>query len=187
MKIGKIIDYVDGVKPNAYSEEEKVLWLNEVEGVIQTDVLLRRPEEIITYYYHSLWEGTGLSFPDDGTLMLPEAIEAHPGGTVTLSGLSEGAGNELVAAPVLEVREGGRVLCFAPGTFSRTGITETAEALLEFDGSGTEVLAAAPFQKLYYTYLLAMIDFHNGEYSKYQNGMALFNSFLVCYSRWICS
>ena len=184
MNIQKIIDYIDGIKPNPYSEEDKVMWLNEVEGVIQTDVLLRGVSDIVTYFYRSLWEGEGIVFADDATLVLPDPAEVHKGGRVTLSGLSKALGNELIDAVVEEVKDGGCVVRFAPGTFSKIGITETAEALLEFDGAETELLAEAPFQKLYYTYLMAMIDLANGDYSKYQNAMTLFNSHLTCYSRW---
>lgn len=184
MNIQKIIDYIDGIKPNPYTEEDKVMWLNEVEGVIQTDVLLRGPADIVTYFYRSLWEGEGIVFADDATLILPDPAEVHKGGRVTLSGLTVALGNELIEAVVEAVEEGGRVLKFAPGTFSKVGVTETAEAMLEFDGSNTELLAEAPFQKLYYTYLMAMIDLVNGDYSKYQNAMTLFNSHLTCYSRW---
>lgn len=184
MNIQKIIDYVDGIKPNPYTEEDKVMWLNEVEGVIQTDVLLCGAEDIVTYFYNSLWEGEGISFPDDATLVLPDPAEVHKGGKVTLSGLQTALGNELIDAVVEEVAENGRVLKFAQGTFPKTGVTETAEAMLEFDGAQTELLAEAPFQKLYYTYLIAMIDLANGDYSKYQNSMVLFNSHLTCYSRW---
>ncbi|MBQ2764125.1 MAG: hypothetical protein IJF43_03685 [Firmicutes bacterium] len=187
MNIQKIIDYIDGIKPNPYTEEDKVIWLNEVEGVIQTDVLLREPEEIVTYYYRTLWEGEGICFADDATLILPQPAEVHKGGKVTLSGLSAALGNELIDAEVVDVREKGRVLKFAPGTFSKIGITETAEAMVEFDGAETELLAEAPYQKLYYTYLMAMIDLANGDYSKYQNAMTLFNSHLVCYTRWKAS
>lgn len=184
MNIQKIIDYIDGIKPNPYTEEDKVMWLNEVEGVIQTDVLLRGPADIVTYFYRSLWEGEGIVFADDATLILPDPAVVHKGGRVTLSGLTDALGNELIEAVVEAVEEGGRVLKFAPGTFSKVGVTETAEAMLEFDGSNTELLAEAPFQKLYYTYLMAMIDLVNGDYSKYQNAMTLFNSHLTCYSRW---
>lgn len=38
MKLGEIITYVDGVKPNAFSAEDKVLWLNELEYELQADV-----------------------------------------------------------------------------------------------------------------------------------------------------
>lgn len=46
-----VIDMVDEIKPNAFSNEVKTQWLNECEGLVQTEVLLFASEEIITYHY----------------------------------------------------------------------------------------------------------------------------------------
>ena len=46
-----VIDMVDEIKPNAFSNEAKTQWLNECEGLVQTEVLLFASEEIITYHY----------------------------------------------------------------------------------------------------------------------------------------
>lgn len=35
-----VIDMVDEIKPNAFSNEAKTQWLNECEGLVQTEVLL---------------------------------------------------------------------------------------------------------------------------------------------------
>ena len=45
------IDMVDEMKPNAFSNAAKTQWLNECEGLVQTEVLLLAGEEIITYDY----------------------------------------------------------------------------------------------------------------------------------------
>lgn len=45
------IQKADMTTPNAFSPEVKVEWLNEVEGMVQTQVLLFAPEEIITYEF----------------------------------------------------------------------------------------------------------------------------------------
>lgn len=104
MKLEQIIRMVDDIKPNAFSDETKTIWLSECEGLVQTEVMLLDPAEIIRY-----------SFEAD--------------------------------------RE-------------------------------AELLAKAPHDKIYWTYLTAMIDFGNGEYSKYQNTMELFNSYFGEYMRW---
>lgn len=51
MTIKKVIEFVDEIKPNAFSNEAKTAWLNECEGLVQTEVLLWASEEIITYDY----------------------------------------------------------------------------------------------------------------------------------------
>lgn len=51
MTVSQVIQAVDEVKPNAFSNEEKTRWLNEVEGMVQTEVLLFASEEVIAYSY----------------------------------------------------------------------------------------------------------------------------------------
>lgn len=49
MTVSELIAYVDSVKPNAFSDSDKVLWLNEIEARVQLEVMLRWPGEVIQY------------------------------------------------------------------------------------------------------------------------------------------
>ena len=51
MTLSQVIQAVDEVKPNAFSNETKTAWLSEAEGMVQTQILLWASEEIITYDY----------------------------------------------------------------------------------------------------------------------------------------
>ena len=51
MTIGKVIERVDAVKPNAFDSETKVEWLNALEGRIAADVFLMAAEEIVQLHY----------------------------------------------------------------------------------------------------------------------------------------
>ena len=51
MTLGQVISMVDSIEANAYPTEVKTAWLNEVEGIVQTDVLLLRVEDVIQYDY----------------------------------------------------------------------------------------------------------------------------------------
>lgn len=104
MKLREVISYVDSIKPNAFSDEVKVQWINEVEGYVQTDVMLLDILEVLKY-----------SYPKD---------------------------------------------------------------------MDTELLVANPHSKIYYTYLVAMVDFANGEYNKYANTLQMYNEFLNEYMIW---
>lgn len=104
MKLREVILYVDSIKPNSFPAEVKVQWINEVEGFVQTDVMLLDILEVSKYSY-------------------PEDME-------------------------------------------------------------TELLVANPHSKIYYTYLVAMVDFANGEYNKYANTLQMYNEFLNEYMIW---
>ena len=103
-KLNDVLSYVDEIRPNAFTDEHKLKWLNELEGTIQQLVLRRKPEETVLY-----------QLPGDGV---------------------------------------------------------------------TELLAPFPHDKVYWMYLCAMLDFANGEYSKYQNSMAMFNAAYGEYEKW---
>lgn len=49
MTVSELIAYVDSVKPNAFSDSDKLVWLNEIEARIQLEVMLRWPGEVIQY------------------------------------------------------------------------------------------------------------------------------------------
>lgn len=185
MTIKEIIAFVDDIKPNAFSNRQKTVWLNEVEGLVQTDVFLLAPSSIVTYIYEKVWSGSGISFPDSAAMVFPVSPGFRVGGTVTVTGLLDYADNQLEKAPIKAISDDGKTLFFEEGTFSVWGETATtAAATVTFNGSNAEMLVLPPHHKIYYTYLMAMIDFANGEYSKYQNTMTLFNSFLSGFTKW---
>lgn len=51
MTVQEAITYACAVKPNAFDNDTLTRWLNEVEGMVQTQVLLLRVEAVITYTY----------------------------------------------------------------------------------------------------------------------------------------
>lgn len=104
MRIRDAIDYVNAVKLNAFDPVVFLTWINEVEGLVQTEALLLETEDLIEY---------------------------------------------------------------GPET--------------DLD---TELLVRSPHDKLYRAYLVAMVDFANGEYNRYQNTVAMFNQYFSEYVIW---
>ncbi len=49
MRIRELFDYVNSVKPNAFTEADMLVWLNEIEARVQLEVLLRWPGEVAQY------------------------------------------------------------------------------------------------------------------------------------------
>ena len=52
------------------------------------------------------------------------------------------------------------------------------------DDLTSEMIVTAPHDKLYYVYLMAMIDFVNGEYDRYTNSMNLANAHITEWASW---
>ena len=55
MQLKELIQFVDGLKKNTFANEVKTAWLNEVEGMVQTDVLRLAIQDVVQYTYS---EGT---------------------------------------------------------------------------------------------------------------------------------
>lgn len=106
MTIGKVIRLADALKPNAIGREQKYQYINEVEGLVQSEVMLLVSDDIVTYD------------------------------------------------------------CDATGA------------------DDTVLLVKPPHDKLYIAYIVAMIDFANGEYNKYANTIEQFNTYYAEYHRW---
>ena len=49
MKVTEAITFADSLKPNAFTEEQKLVWLNELEGRIQSLIHNVKPEELMKY------------------------------------------------------------------------------------------------------------------------------------------
>lgn len=62
-----------------------------------------------------------------------------------------------------------------PGTFSGYDEETPGETVL---------LAPAPYEGLYEAYLSAQIDFHNGEFTRYQNSAQLYNAVVSAFAAW---
>ena len=105
MRIDKLLKIVQTLKPTPFGNDILLMWVNEVEGMVQTEVLLRSTADLTPY---------------------------------------------------------------------------------ELDGQGeptaAELVVPYPFDRLYLQYLLAQIDYANGEYAKYQNSMQMFNA---CYTDYV--
>lgn len=58
-----VIAEVDAVKPNAFDNDTKTRWLNEVEGRVQTDVMLLAGPDVLQYDYDRCGDWTLLVDP----------------------------------------------------------------------------------------------------------------------------
>lgn len=66
MTLKQVIDMVDDIKPNAFSNDTKTQWVNEVEGYVQTEVFLLNVDDVVKYSYEQDKNKTLLvDFPHD--------------------------------------------------------------------------------------------------------------------------
>ena len=179
MKLREIIEYVDGVMPNAFAPEEKTLWLNDLEYAIQTDIL-NRTEEITDHVWESSWRGPGVRVTDGTTLTIPGRLEARAGGEVLIEGLGKNDGDGLTVLAA-EVSDEETVLTFEAGTFDEDG---AGEASIMYDGGGEEMLLPAQWQSLYHAWLRCRICENSREYSQYGNELQTYNNIMGRFQRW---
>lgn len=100
MTIMEVLYRIDEVKPNSYSQPEKIKWLSTLDGVIKSEI-----------------------------------VDTH---------------------------EGGEGVVF-------NGYNEDSDL-------ATELLVPAPYDDIYLRWLETQIDYANGEYGKYNNSMAMYNT-----------
>lgn len=185
MTIKDVIDYVDRIKKNEFTTEEKTRWINEIEGYVQIQIMLLAQPECISYCYSSESEQSGISFPADNQMRLPRKLKAHVGGFLKIEGLVTYPENNLSDLAILSISDNGKLIEFEQGTFPQTGETpESAIAQIAFDGQDTELLVPAPFERLYYEYVLAKISENLEENSAQNNRLATFDETWQNYAEW---
>jgi hypothetical protein len=74
-----------------------------------------------------------------------------------------------VKSQIIDTHEGGERIVF-----------DGYDSLTDHD---TELLVPAPYDEMYLRWLEAMIDYHNGEYRKYNNAIDMFNT---SYNSYMC-
>ena len=108
MTIMDAIYRIDAIKPNSYSQSEKIKWLSTLDGTVKSEI-----------------------------------IDTH---------------------------EGGEGVVF-------NGYDENAEL-------STELLIPAPYDDIYLRWLEAQIDYANGEYGKFNNSIAMYNTAYVAFTNY---
>ena len=179
VKLGYAINYAKRIRPgSAFPDEVYIQWINQIEGLVQTDVWMLFAEDVLSYHENAEKGGAGVSFPDDKTLRFESDPGFYAGGEVVLSGFTTYAANNAIAArTILKRSADGLSYEFAEGTFAAVGTEpeESATAAVSYTEYGKELLVPKPHDKLYLSYLLAMIDLANAETRNYANSITVFN------------
>lgn len=184
MTVRELIEYVDRMRPNDFPVVDKILWINELESMIQTADYLIHPDDIVFYLPDGEWEMTGVYFPDELTMVLPKRIKVSDYATVEVSGLETYAANN-GSFTVRGVDQGGKMIFRLGDAFPAVGETpDTGTAKIVCKLEDVELLLPEAFQHLYWYYLFAMIDNANQEYDRYENSHAAFNRKYTAFKKW---
>ena len=189
MRLTEVIAYANRIKPNAFTEEDVARWVSEVEGLVFTEVFQIDPMEFHPYVLTATTTAEGICFPEADLIRLKSPLpeEFSVGGLLKLtagSGSAYAANSgstkyriDAISADGLEIR--------VHAAFPAVGREEdTADWTLDFDGSQAVLLVRPPHDKIYAAYVIAQIDFANGEYNKYENSVRMFNAYWGEYCRW---
>ena len=182
MTIREAITSADLQRPNQIAESEKLNWLNELEGLVQTRILHLSTDALTSYLPEVSYTGT-MSFPDAQTLLLASAGGFCIGDTVKISGLTAYSGNNDVSAKVLSVSADGRTLTFAAGTFPAAGAAPESGAAYA-DRRDTVLIVPTPYDRIYEAYLMMRINLYMGEASGYNNDRTWYNTVWDDFSKW---
>ena len=155
MKIIEAIHAVDSLKPNSYSESDKVRWLSTLDGLIKANII-------------DTHEGDGrLISPITATTATRyyKDLYYEEGNKIYLCTRDDtGSGTKLHCLPSRLVGE-----CFDDaGGIAFTGYNE--ETPLD-----TELIVPAPYDNIYVLWLQSQIDYANEESAKFNNSSSAYN------------
>lgn len=184
MTVRELLTYVDRMRPNPFTVADKLLWVNELEAMVQTEVYLIHPDEIVFYLPDGEWEMEGVYFPDELTMVLPKRIKVSDYATLEVSGLVTYAANN-GSFTVRGVDQGGKMIFKLGDAFPAVGETpDVGAAKIVCKLEDVELLLPEAFQPLYWYYLYAMIDNANQEYDRYDNSLETFNGKYTEFKKW---
>ena len=165
MTIIEAINKIDALKPNNYSQGDKIGWLSTLDGIIKKEIIDTHEgadkEKAITEYIKNnvvAYENSVIEYMKVNEVSREEAekhIEFH----------------EIKYKEAKEHIEATRNDIMFNGYDATTALD-------------TVLLVPAPYDDVYIRWLEAQIDYANGEYGKYNNSMALYNTAYATYERY---
>lgn len=165
MTIMEAINRVDSLKPNSYSQNEKVAWLSKLDGIIK--------EKVIDTH-----EGA------DEQTAIAEYIQSNVDEY-------ENAVQEYMKVNEVDYEEAKANVEFREIKYkeAKEHIKATRNDIY-FAGydantnTATELLVPAPYDDIYVRWLEAQVDYANGEYGKYNNSITMYNSAYAEYANY---
>lgn len=165
MTINEAIQAVDSLKPNGYSELEKIGWLSELDGTIKAEIIDTHEgadkEEAINEYIKN------------NAIEYENAINEYM--KINEVSYEEAKANippyqEVKYKDAKEYVEKNRM------DIMFNGYNETTPL-------DTELIVKAPYDRIYKSWLESRIDYANGDYARYNNSVTVFNTDYLSFQR----
>ena len=169
MTIIEAINQIDAMKPNSYSQSDKIKWLSNLDWSIKKEIIDTHEDDVVLYKSRmSKEEKARETFlldkldekAEDIIAYIDEIIDEHTG-----------TENEFLL----------NMKTFLGTKLGKTG-REIVTELYTFNGYDenssldTILLVDAPYDEIYIRWLESQIDYANGEYGKYNNSITAYNT-----------
>lgn len=163
MKIIEAINRLDALKSNTYTQPEKIDWLSRLDSMVKKQIIDTHEcddkEKAITEYIQA-------------------NIAAHEEAVVEYMKVHEVSREEAeknVEFREIKYKEANEHIKATRNDIFFTGYNEDTDLQ-------TELLVPAPYDEVYLRWMEAQIDYHNGEYDKYNNAIIMFNTAFEAYA-----
>lgn len=177
--IQEIINRVDEIKLNTYSENAKTTWINQVEGWVKDKI-------IQTYGYFDISRIKGQAAYD-----LPSGVSFS---NIVMAYMDKYPIHKLDARSHEKtgyfLGADGKINIYPePGQDDTTPRMRFVYKLSHIpykypEDKDAELLVSSPYDAIYENYVYAMIDWHNREFSAYNNTMAMYNESWREFANW---
>jgi hypothetical protein len=177
--IQEIINLVDDIKINTYSEAAKTAWINKVEGWVKDQIIktysyfeISRVKDQAAYAIPS-----GVSFANIAMAYMDKyPIQKLDVRSLDRTGYFLGADGKINIYPVPSQDD------TTPGLRFVHKIPHIKYVYAE--DKDAELLVPSPYDNIYETYIYAMIDWHNREFKAYNNTFSMYNEAWKDFANW---
>ena len=162
MTISEAINKIDSLKPNGYSQTDKISWLSLADGMIKNNIIDTHEIDGEQAAIEEYIKGRAEAYEKD----VEEYAKINE---VTIEEARENIEfHEISYKEAKEHIRATRTDLFFNGYNDDTPLD-------------TELVVKAPYDELYISFLASKIDFFNGEFVRYNNNIVRFNDTMTAY------
>ena len=184
-QIGALITAIDSLKPNPYTNDQKLEWLDEVEGRIIAEVVkmyekqvITVTSDILTYNLNSGYNSMDIVdvFFDKKTVSRTDIRELYDAYITDNTTYTDANTNN--STLVFQTGKNVEVIIIYQKKhvpYMVAGWTVSSQYYL---------LVESPYSQIYMAYVEAKIDWYKKNYEGYNNNMAMFSEVFEAFTKW---